>query len=112
MMITGDYGLTAESIARQVGIVSEGPVTVVDAGDLEGDVAAEGLGEVLASGPGDLRAGHSRAQASRRDGAAGHGRGGRGHRRRGERCARRSSAQTSGSRWGSPEPTSRARRPT
>ena len=35
IMITGDYGLTAESIARQIGII-EGQATVVSGPDLEG----------------------------------------------------------------------------
>jgi Ca2+-transporting ATPase len=35
IMITGDYGLTGESIARQVGIVDEPAVTVIDGSDLE-----------------------------------------------------------------------------
>jgi magnesium-transporting ATPase (P-type) len=35
VMITGDYGLTAESIARQVGIVDQPEVAVVDGGELE-----------------------------------------------------------------------------
>ena len=35
VMITGDYGLTAESIARQVGMLGEGPAHVIDAADLE-----------------------------------------------------------------------------
>ena len=34
-MITGDYGLTAEAIARRVGIVSEGPVRIVTGSDLD-----------------------------------------------------------------------------
>jgi potassium/sodium efflux P-type ATPase len=49
-MITGDYGLTAESIARQVGIVGEGHHTVVDAGELEG-MSDDELREVLGAGP-------------------------------------------------------------
>lgn len=35
IMITGDYGLTAESIARQVGLVAAEAVRVVDASELE-----------------------------------------------------------------------------
>jgi len=35
VMITGDYGLTAESIARQVGILREGPAAIVDSSELE-----------------------------------------------------------------------------
>jgi magnesium-transporting ATPase (P-type) len=34
-MITGDYGLTAEAIARRVGIVGDGPVRIVNGGDLD-----------------------------------------------------------------------------
>jgi magnesium-transporting ATPase (P-type) len=35
VMITGDYGLTAEAIAREVGILDEGPVRILSAADLE-----------------------------------------------------------------------------
>ncbi|HZV50639.1 MAG TPA: cation-transporting P-type ATPase [Candidatus Dormibacteraeota bacterium] len=35
IMITGDYGLTGESIARQIGLVGEGPVRVIDGAELE-----------------------------------------------------------------------------
>jgi magnesium-transporting ATPase (P-type) len=35
MMITGDYGLTAESIARQVGLLREQPVHIVDGAELD-----------------------------------------------------------------------------
>jgi P-type Ca2+ transporter type 2C len=35
IMITGDYGLTAESIAREVGILSDGPARIVQASELE-----------------------------------------------------------------------------
>jgi magnesium-transporting ATPase (P-type) len=34
-MITGDYGLTAEAIARRVGIIGDGPVRVLNGGDLD-----------------------------------------------------------------------------
>jgi len=34
-MITGDYGLTAEAIARRVGIVGEGPVLILSGSDLD-----------------------------------------------------------------------------
>jgi len=34
-MVTGDYGLTAEAIARRVGIVTAGPVRIVSAVDLD-----------------------------------------------------------------------------
>jgi magnesium-transporting ATPase (P-type) len=49
IMITGDYGLTAESIARQVGIVRPGSVTVVDAADLV-RMTDDELKSALASG--------------------------------------------------------------
>jgi magnesium-transporting ATPase (P-type) len=34
-MVTGDYGLTAEAIARRVGIVTAGPVRILAAADLD-----------------------------------------------------------------------------
>jgi P-type Ca2+ transporter type 2C len=34
-MITGDYGLTAEAVARRVGIVGDGPVRIVNGSDLD-----------------------------------------------------------------------------
>jgi Ca2+-transporting ATPase len=49
IMITGDYGLTGESIARQVGIVHDGPLRVVDAQELLA-MSDQGLREALASG--------------------------------------------------------------
>ncbi|MFZ5813637.1 MAG: cation-translocating P-type ATPase [Thermodesulfobacteriota bacterium] len=46
VMITGDYGPTAESIAREIGLVGHGPVSVLtgDAADAESDAA---LAEIL-----------------------------------------------------------------
>ncbi len=35
VMITGDYGITGEAIARQVGILADGPARVVDGDELE-----------------------------------------------------------------------------
>jgi magnesium-transporting ATPase (P-type) len=49
VMVTGDYGLTAESIARQVGIVHEGPVAVVEGADVEG-MSEDDLRGVLTEG--------------------------------------------------------------
>jgi len=49
VMVTGDYGLTAESIARQVGIVEDGPVTVVEGADAAEMTEGE-LRSVLTSG--------------------------------------------------------------
>jgi magnesium-transporting ATPase (P-type) len=46
-MITGDYGLTAESLARRVGMVSEGPVKIVTGADLE-EMPDEALQNLLA----------------------------------------------------------------
>ncbi len=44
-MITGDYGLTAEAIARRVGIIGHGPVRVLNGSDLDamsdGDLAGQ-----------------------------------------------------------------------
>jgi Ca2+-transporting ATPase len=34
-MITGDYGLTAEAIARRVGIIGDGPVRILNGSDLD-----------------------------------------------------------------------------
>ncbi len=44
-MVTGDYGLTAEAIARRVGIVGDGPVRVITGTDLDatGDEALAAL---------------------------------------------------------------------
>jgi len=36
MMITGDYGLTAESIARRIGIIGEGRPTIISGTELDG----------------------------------------------------------------------------
>ena len=49
VMVTGDYGLTAESIARQVGIVEDGPVTVVEGTDVA-EMDEDDLRAVLTSG--------------------------------------------------------------
>jgi P-type Ca2+ transporter type 2C len=48
-MITGDYGLTAEAIARRVGIVGYGPVRIVNGGDLDTMSDAEIADAALAS---------------------------------------------------------------
>ncbi len=48
-MITGDYGLTAESVARRVGIVTTGALEVVTGADLE-EMADDALSALLASG--------------------------------------------------------------
>jgi Ca2+-transporting ATPase len=49
-MITGDYGLTAEAIARRVGIVGDGPVRIVNGGDLDTMSDEEIAGAALAGG--------------------------------------------------------------
>jgi magnesium-transporting ATPase (P-type) len=49
VMITGDYGLTAESIAREARIVLSGPATVVDGADLEA-MSDDDLTNVLEAG--------------------------------------------------------------
>ncbi len=48
-MVTGDYGLTAEAIARRVGIIGEGPVRVVSGAELDAD-DDEALAKMLRSG--------------------------------------------------------------
>jgi len=47
IMVTGDYGLTAEAVARRVGIVTGGPPTVVDGTRLDA-MSEEELAELLA----------------------------------------------------------------
>lgn len=46
IMITGDYGLTAESVARRIGLLGPGPARIVNGGDLE-SVADTELKEIL-----------------------------------------------------------------
>ncbi|HZC41987.1 MAG TPA: cation-transporting P-type ATPase [Streptosporangiaceae bacterium] len=46
-MVTGDYGLTAEAIARRVGIITGGPARVVTGADLDA-MADEALGGLVA----------------------------------------------------------------
>ena len=52
-MITGDYGLTAEAIARRVGIIGDGPAMILNGSDLDAMSdsqiadAAEGTEQVL-----------------------------------------------------------------
>ena len=52
-MITGDYGLTAEAIARRVGIIGDGPAVILNGSDLDAMSdsqiadAAEGTEQVL-----------------------------------------------------------------
>ena len=48
-MVTGDYGLTAEAIARRVGIIGEGPARIVSGADLD-EMDDEQLASILASG--------------------------------------------------------------
>jgi Ca2+-transporting ATPase len=48
-MITGDYGLTAEAIARRVGIVGDGPVRIVNGGELDTMSDEEIAGAALAT---------------------------------------------------------------
>jgi calcium-translocating P-type ATPase len=48
IMVTGDYGLTAEAIARKVGIVTGPSAKVISGADLEG-MSEEDLGAVLAA---------------------------------------------------------------
>ncbi len=49
IMITGDYGLTAEAIAREVGIVSDDPCRIIKGKDLN-QMTDEEVKEVLVSG--------------------------------------------------------------
>lgn len=44
-MVTGDYGLTAEAVARRIGIVEDGPLRVVSGSDLDAcsDAQLEGI---------------------------------------------------------------------
>jgi P-type Ca2+ transporter type 2C len=48
-MVTGDYGLTAEAIARRVGIAGDGPVRVTSGADLD-TMDEVALADVLRSG--------------------------------------------------------------
>ncbi|MDA8302892.1 MAG: cation-transporting P-type ATPase [Actinomycetota bacterium] len=48
-MVTGDYGLTAEAIARRVGIVGEGSARIVSGADLD-QMSEDGLVEALQGG--------------------------------------------------------------
>ncbi|MHB1055137.1 MAG: cation-translocating P-type ATPase [Thermoleophilia bacterium] len=41
IMITGDYGLTAESVARRIGLLGTGPARIVNGSDLENVADAE-----------------------------------------------------------------------
>ncbi len=49
VMITGDYGLTAEAVAREVGILDRGPARVLSAADLEA-MSEEDLRSACAEG--------------------------------------------------------------
>lgn len=46
IMITGDYGLTAESVARRIGLLEKGPATIINGVDLE-KMSDEDLARVL-----------------------------------------------------------------
>ncbi|HUZ20307.1 MAG TPA: NAD-binding protein [Acidimicrobiales bacterium] len=48
-MVTGDHGLTAEAIARRVGIIDEGPARVVTGAELD-TTSEKGLAETLRAG--------------------------------------------------------------
>ena len=52
-MVTGDYGLTAEAIARRVGIIGDGPARVVTGAELDA-TSDEALVEILRRGGGLL----------------------------------------------------------
>ena len=51
-MVTGDYGLTAEAIARRVGIIGDGPVRVMTGTDL--DAASDEMLTALLAAPGQV----------------------------------------------------------
>ena len=72
IMVTGDYGLTAEAIARRIGIVrGDKHVRVITGVDLE-EMTEDDLKRELAEGPGrDLREGRPRAQDGGRERAQG-----------------------------------------
>ena len=74
-MVTGDYGLTAEAIARRIGIVrGDRSVRVITGVDLEA-MSEDDLKAELAEAAGrDLRERGARAQDAGRQRAQGHGR--------------------------------------